>query len=147
MTQIARPVSDTTVTGWTTVGGASVNLVGEIKEETRNDSERIVSVLDPSAAVYVCRLSSFTLPTTKTGWVLDYAYRKDAADDDDIDLDVELRQDYVSEGSPGTLIASAAHAAIPATFTVGALALSEAEATAVTDPTQLFVRFVANTGA
>jgi hypothetical protein len=147
MVQIARPLTDITVTGWTTVGGASVNLAGEIKEENRNDSERIVSVLDPSPAVYVCRLSSFTLPTTKTGWVLDYAYRKDAAGDDDIDLDVELRQGYVNEGSPGTLIASAAHAAIPAAFTVGALALSEAEATAVTDPTSLFVRFAASTAA
>jgi hypothetical protein len=145
MVQIARPFTDTTVTGWTTVGGASVNLVGEIKEETRNDSERIVSVLDPAAAVYVCRLSSFTLPTTKTGWVLDYAYRKDAAGDDNIDLTVQLRQGYVSEGTPGTLIASATHAAIPATFTVGALALSEAEATAVTDAAALSVRFVAST--
>ena len=147
MVQIARPLTDTTVTGWTTVGGASVNLVGEIKEEVRNDGERIVSVLDPSPAVYVCKLSSFTLPTVKTGWVLDYAYRKDAADGDDIDLTVELRQGYVSEGTPGTLIASATHAAIPATFTVGALALSEAEATGVTDPTQLFVRFSASTAA
>jgi hypothetical protein len=147
MVQIARPLTDTTVTGWTTVGGASVNLVGEIKEEDRNDSERIVSVLDPTPAVYVCRLSSFTLPTVKTGWVLDYAYRKDAAAGDDIDLTVELRQGYVSEGSQGTLIATATHAAIAETFTVGALALSEAEGTAVTDATDLFVRFVASTAA
>jgi hypothetical protein len=147
MVQIARPTSDITVTGWTTVGGASVNLAGEIKEENRNDSDRIVSVLDPTAAVYVCQLSSFTLPTTKTGWVLDYAYRKNAADDDDIDLTIELRQGYVSEGSPGTLIASATHAAIPAAFTAAALALSEAEATGVTAPTQLFVRFETSTAA
>ncbi len=147
MTQFARPVLDVTVTNWTTVGGASVGLSDEIDETTRNDSERIVTILDPAAAVYVCKLSSFVLPTVKTGWVLDYAYRKDAADDDDIDLDVELRQGYVNEGSPGTLIASAAHAAIPETFTVGALALSEAEGTAVTDSTDLSVRFVASTAA
>jgi hypothetical protein len=70
---------------------------------------------------------------------------KDAAGGDTITLTVELRQGYVNEGAPGTLIATVMNAVtIDETWTTTTYNLSAGEADAITNYADLFLRFVAN---
>jgi hypothetical protein len=50
----------------------------------------------------------------------------------------------VNEGTPGTQIAQWTHTAIAETITAAAQTLSGAEADAITDYTDLYLRFVGN---
>ena len=57
---------------------------------------------------------------------------------------MELRQGYVNEGTPGTLIKTTTTTDLPTTWTTYPVTLLEAEAANITDYTDLFLRFVAN---
>jgi len=57
---------------------------------------------------------------------------------------VQLRQGYVNEGTPGTLIAEWTHTNIPSAWTGQAQTLSGGQADAITDYANLFLRFVSN---
>ena len=61
-----------------------------------------------------------------------------------LDLTVELRQGYASEGSQGTLIASWTESSIPGTFTTVTQTLTGGEADAITNYATLALRFVAD---
>jgi hypothetical protein len=144
MSQHARPVVDITRTNWADSLGGTTNLAGQISEEIANDSEYIETGLAPANAVYVAKLSSVTDPQSSAGHVLRYRFRKNADAGDAQDLTVELRQGYVSEGTPGTLIKAVTHTAIAGTgWTAGSVTLSGAEADAITNYTALFLRVLA----
>jgi hypothetical protein len=144
MAQFARPSTDTLVDNWQEDDGTADSLFGEIDETVADDGDFIRTVLSPTNDVYVTKLSSVEDPISSSGHIVRYRYGKSAAAGEQIDLIVQLRQGYVNEGTPGTLIASATHTDVAAAFVDGSFTLSGAEADAITDYSNLFLRFVAN---
>ncbi len=109
MAQFARPSADTLRDNWEEDDGTTVDIFDQIDEVASDDADFIRTVLTPTNDVYVCALTAVTDPVSSTGHVVRYRYGKDSASGDQIDITVQLRQGYVNEGSPGTLIASATH--------------------------------------
>jgi hypothetical protein len=144
MAQFARPSADTLIGGYKDQADGTTNIYATIDEASPNDADYVKSVLAPSNAPYVTKLSAIEDPQSSSGHVVRYRYSKNAAGGAQIDLTVQLRQGYVNEGSPGTLIKEWAHANIPETFTTQNQTLSGAEADSITDYSSLFLRFVAN---
>lgn len=144
MAQFARPSADTSAGTWTTHSGGTSNLYATIDETSADDSDYIKSVSAPSSTPYVCKLSNVDDPASSANHIVRYRYQKDQSAGAQIDLTVELRQGYVSEGSPGTLIASNAHTNIANGWTNGSFTLTGPQADSITDYTSLYLRFVAN---
>ena len=142
MSQFGRPSIDTTLGGYTDQADGATSIFASIDEVAANDADYIQSALAPSNAAYVTKLTSLEDPQSSTGHVVRYRYQKDAAGGAQINLTMELRQGYVSEGSPGTLIAQWVHTDIPSAWTGQAQALSGAQADSITDYSSLFLRFV-----
>jgi hypothetical protein len=140
--QFARPTSDAHAGSWLTDTGAATNLFATIDETTASDADYIRSPTDPSNAPVVVKIGAITDPASSTGHIFRYRYLKSGTAT--IDLVAQLRQGYVSEGSPGTLIASASHTNISASATTAALTLTGGEADAITNYGDLYFRFVAN---
>jgi hypothetical protein len=146
MAQFARPFLDVTRTDWEEDDGTTVAIFDQIDESAASDADFIRTGAAPSNAIFVCKLSPVVDPVASTGHIVRYRYKKDAAGGDAVDLLVELRQGYVSEGTPGTLIEDAAHADIGgASWTDGSFTLDAAEADAITNYADLYLRFVATT--
>lgn len=146
MAQFGRPSADTLVDNWEEDDGTTDALFGEIDEAVADDADYIRSVEDPTDDVYVTALSSVPDPLSSTGHIVRYRYRKNAADGDQVDLTVQLRQGYVDEVTLGTLIHQEVHNNIGgAAWTAGSFTLSGVEADSITDYGDLFLRFVANT--
>ena len=144
MAQFGRPSADTSIGTYTDQADGTTNIYTTIDEVSASDADYIKSVAAPSTAPYVTALSTLEDPVSSSGHVVRYQYAKDASGGAGIDLVVQLRQGYVNEGTPGTLIASNTHAGITNTFTAGSFTLSGAEADAITDYTSLFLRFTFN---
>ncbi|MGL5936177.1 MAG: hypothetical protein ACRCZI_11225 [Cetobacterium sp.] len=142
--QFARPDADTFRDNWEEDDGTTDALFAELDEVVADDADFIRTVLTPTNDVMVLRLSDVFDPLSSTGHILRVRYGKDSAGGDQIDLVIQLRQGYVSEGTPGTLIASATITNIPAGFTTHTLTLSGAEADSITNYNDLFVRLVGN---
>ncbi len=146
MAQFARPDADTyNADGWTEDDGTGSPIFDQIDEVSFDDADYIRSPLTPTSDVYVCHLSNVIDPVSSVNHIVRYRYGKDAAGGDQIDLTIQLRQGYVNEGSPGTLIATVATLTnIASGFTAGSYTLSGAEADAITNYSDLFLRFLAN---
>lgn len=144
MAQFGRPSTDTTRDNWETEAGGTTNIYQQIDETFANDSDYIRTVVAPTNDVFVTKLTTLEDPLASTGHVVRYRYAKSAASGAQINLTVELRQGYVSEASQGTLIASWSHTNISETLTTAAQTLSGAEADAITNYTDLYLRFVGN---
>lgn len=144
MAQFARPDADIVEDGWTEDDGGTTDIFDQIDESIADDNDYIMTGLTPTSDVYVCSLSTVEDPQSSSGHVVRYRYGKDAANGDQIDITVQLRQGYVNEGTPGTLIAAATHTNAGAFPQAGSITLSGAEADAITDYADLFLRFVAN---
>jgi hypothetical protein len=136
MAQFGRPEAD--IVAWAS------GTFADIDESVASDAEYVSSDSAPNNDVYVTRLSDMEDPVASTGHIVRYRYRKNAAGGAQIDLTVQLRQGYVNEGSPGTLIEEWVHTDISETFTTQAQTLGATEADAITDYTDLFLRFVAD---
>lgn len=149
MPQYARPSTDTTGnTQFLNESGNNVTLYESINESVPSDTDYIVSAKNPSSNVYVTKLTAVDDPLVDTGHVINFRYKKDVAvNAEQIDLTVELRQDYANEASPGTLIANGAagaYANIPSTWTNGTITLSNTAAGTINAYANLFLRFVFN---
>jgi hypothetical protein len=145
MSQFARPSADTLRDNWEEDDGTTTAIFDQIDESVADDADYIRTQLTPTSDVYVTKLTSLEDPLSSTGHIVRYRYRKDAAGGDQIDLVVQLRQAYVNEGTPGTLIASATHTDIDGSaWTAGTFTLSGGEADSITDYTNLYLRFVGN---
>lgn len=144
MAQFARPDADLLEDNWTEDDGGVLDIFDQIDEVTADDVDYVHTGLAPVNDVYVARLSDVTDPVSSTGHIIRYRYSKDAAAGATINLIVQLRQGYVNEGTPGTLIASATHNGISETWTAGTFTLSGAEADAITDYADLALRFEAD---
>lgn len=136
MAQYGRPEAD--ITAWASGTFASID------ETVASDSDYVSSDTAPNNDPYVVRLSDMEDPVASTGHIIRYRYRKSAAGGATMNLTVQLRQGYVNEGSPGTLIEEWTHSGISETFTTAAQTLGGTEADAITDYTDLYLRFVAD---
>lgn len=146
MPQFARPDTDTNNPGsFTDQGGGSSNIYTTIDEASADDGDYIRSPQSPASAVYVARLSDVTDPSSSSNHVMRMRTSTDLGSQESIDFTQQLRQGYVNEGTPGTLIASQSRNAVTSTtWTTSSYTLSGAEADAITDYTDLFFRFLVN---
>ena len=145
MPQFARPDNDfNNPDSWQDQAAGGVNIFQSIDETAFSDADYIRSPLAPTADIYVARLSDVEDPQSSAGHIFRTRYAKDAAAGSQIDLVVQLRQGYVSEGTPGTLIVARTFTNISEVFTTDAYTLSGAEADAITNYNDLFIRYNAN---
>jgi hypothetical protein len=126
------------VTAWASGTFASID------ESVQDNSDYISSETSPNNDPYVCKLGPVTDPVSSTGHVLRVAGRKSASGAPATDLVVQLRQDYVNEGSPGTLIQAFTYTGISSTFVLEEEALGATETDSITDYSSLYVRIVAD---
>ncbi len=146
MPQFARPSADTNNPGgFTDETGGSTNIYTKINEATPNDATYIQSPTSPSNAVYVTKLSSVVDPQSSTGHIMRMRTSASLDNQQSISITQELRQGYVSEASPGTLIAQQARTGITSTvWTTSEYTLTAPEADAITDYANLYFRFIVN---
>ena len=146
MAQFARPDTDTTVGNYTDEAAGTTTIYTHIDETTANDTDYIQSPASPSSEVYVARLSDVVDPVSASNHVMRARVSTDVASGgESLDFTLELRQGYVSEGSQGTLIATATSSALSGTTWVDVShTLSSTEANNITDYTDLFYRIVFN---
>lgn len=135
---IFAPDGDQSVGAWTTDAGGGANLYQRIDETDADDTDYVRSELDPAASAV-----TFTLPTV-TDTVgrrlfVEYRYAKDAAAGKTIDLLVELLQG-------ATVISNLSHADISDAFAAASFYLTDAQQAAITDTTDLRLRFTATVG-
>jgi hypothetical protein len=143
--QFGRPSTDTTRDNWEEDDGTTTDIFDQIDEASFDDADFIRTVLTPTSDVYVTKLTTIEDPVSSSGHTVRFRAAKSSAGGDQIDLTVQLRQGYTNEGSPGTLIATAATLTnISETFSTTTYNLSGAEADAITNYADLFLRFLAN---
>ena len=145
--QFGRPIADIiNADHWLDNAGSSVTIFDAIDESVLSTSDYIQSSAGLSSAIYVAALTT-TLedPATSTGHIIRYVYRKDSSGAAQINLTVELRQDYVSEASLGTLIWTTNHINIVSSVqSTAAVTLLAAEADTITAYSSLYLRFISN---
>jgi hypothetical protein len=150
MPQYAVPDADITDGNWLDHGASAVDMYADIAPGTPgsigagDDATYIESPLAPSAEACAFGLSNVTDPLSSSGHIMRWRRGKSAAGGAQINLTVQLRQNYTGEGSQGTLINGYADNNIPDSFTTTTDTLSGAEADAITDYTDLQIRFVAD---
>src|SRR3972149_787074 len=143
MTQFARPAVDITVSSWTDSSGGATTIFNTLNEVTQDDADFMQAQLLPTRGLwYVTRLTSVGDPLSSANHVVSYAYeRSSEAGGGAIDIEIELRQQYVSTAVPGTSIASWTHTAISTSWTSQTQTLSAAQADAITDYSSLYLVF------
>lgn len=133
MPQVSAPSVDVTDGSWTTDTGGSV-LYAAIDEAVASDTDYIKSSNLTQGNSDLCEiaLGSLTDPISSSNHTLSYRYR--AQGTESMNLVVSLMQG-------ATLIASQTHTGVGSSFVDGTLTLSAGEANAITDYTDLRVRF------
>ena len=151
MAQFANPSADITDGNWLNQAASAVNIFSSLVADVNgaigagDDSDFAESGLAPSADAYATQLTDPEDPQVSTGHIMRWRRGKNASGGAAIDLTVQLRQGYVSEGTQGTLIRGVADNTIPDAFTNATpITLSGAEADSITDYTDLQLRLVAN---
>jgi hypothetical protein len=145
LAQFGRPSTDTyNADGYTDQAAGSTNIYTTIDEASQNDSDYIQTVLGPTNDVYVTKLTTLEDPVSSSGHIVRVRHQKSTTGGATVNLTAQLRQGYTNEGSPGTLIATAMSAVAVDTVTTTAYTLSAGEADAITDYTNLYLRFLYN---
>ena len=145
MAQFGRPSVDTyNGDSYVNQAGSGSNLFQSIDEAAADDTDYIKSPNNPTQKAYVTKLTSLIDPTLSTNHVIRVRAKKDLTNTNTLNLAVELREGYVNEGSKGTLIATLTQSNVTTAFVTYSYTLSGAEANAITDYTNLYLRIVAN---
>lgn len=131
--QTAHPSSDVTTTGWVATGGTG-SLASAIDEPTIDDTDYVTSPATPSASVLEEKFETFSIPTVKTSWSVDYRIRSANASSSTITA-------ALYQGA--TLIASETRVGVPTSFTTYTLYLTNTQAATITDGTNLRLRLTA----
>ena len=135
-----RPDADQTVGNWTDEGGATSNLYQSIDEVTASDADYVESEANPDQSAYLVSLSNpGGTVDTASPVLIKYRYEKEG--NSTVDLTVEL----VENATTPVTRASASHTNIGATVTQGTITMSTAEKSAVSNWSDLYLRFTANT--
>ena len=104
MPQYARPSADTDNTGgYTDQDGGSTDIYTTIDETILDPSDYIVSPQAPVDARVTFKLTSLTDPGSSSGHIIRVWTAKDPSNTDQVDLQVEVREGYTNEASPGLL--------------------------------------------
>ena len=144
MAQFARPSADTfNGDGYVDQAAGSSNIYTRIDEAVVDDADYIRSANNPTADVYVTKLTTVEDPSVSSGHVLRARCKKDLSNPDAMNITVQLRQGYVNEGTPGTLIATLNQTGISTSFTTYEVTLSGVEADLITNYADLYIRIVA----
>jgi len=143
MAQFSRPDNDLVDGAWLNQAGSNVNMYQSIDESSADDADYVKSETAPSSSAMAVNLSNVEDPLSSTGHIIRYRYQKSASGGAQINLTVQLRQGYTTEGAQGTLIHSEVHSNIPNGWTAGTFTLSSGEADAITDYNDIQFRFVA----
>lgn len=131
MAQFARPSSDVTTGAWT-----PTPLYAEIDESAASDADFISANISTNDFAEVA-LTDVSDPSVSTNHVVRYRYRKSASSGNSRSIQVALYQG-------GTLIASGTtHTPTTTTWTAGTFTLTGTEADAISDYTDLRLRFIA----
>ena len=133
--QISRPTNIVTAGSWSVVGAA--NLYDAVNEETVDDSSYIQSEENPANDTVEFTLAALGTPETRTNHVVHYRFAEDINSSGAQTLIVQLVE--------GTTVIAQKTETPTTTLTDGTLTLTEAEAQAITDYTNLRIRFIANT--
>jgi hypothetical protein len=144
MAQFARPSADTYRDNWETEAGGTSSIYQQIDESVANDSDYIRTQLTPTSDVFVTKLTAIVDPVSSTGHTLRYRYGKDASAGDQIDITVQLRQGYTSEGALGTLICQDVLTNVGGYPLAGSHALTGPETDAITNYGDLYLRIIGN---
>lgn len=144
MAQYGRPSADTYIGNYKDQGDGASNIYQAIDEASPSDADYIKSESGPSASPYCAALTTLEDPLSSSGHVFRYRFRKSAAGGAQINIKAQLRQGYVNEGTPGTLIKEIEHVDVGESWTTNPYTLSAGEADAITDYTSLFIRFESN---
>ena len=146
MVQFAQPDADITDGNWLNEAASNINMFQSIDEGSSavNDADYIESPLAPVNEACAFNLSNVSDPLSSGGHIMRWRRGKDTAGGAQVDLTVQLRQGYVSEGAQGTLINAFSDTNIPDAFTTTTDTLTGAEADAITNYNDLQYRFVAN---
>lgn len=144
MAQTAVPTADTTLGNWTNGSLGTTDIYTKIDEGTAapNDLDYIRTPATPASEVYVTKLTSLSDPNSSTDHILTARLRKDTAGGGTINFTVQLRESYVNEGSPGTLIATLTANDVTGDYVNYSHTLTGAEADAITDYAALYIRVV-----
>lgn len=144
MPQNARPSADASIGAWTDQSGGTAALFSKIDEPFPDEADHIrTEILFPgdTSTPYVTKLGAVADPSIHTAHRVRYFIKK--VDPGIIDLTVQLRQGYVSEGQPGTLLAQKTEIGISNLSFEADINLSESEAGLITDYGDLYLRFFA----
>jgi hypothetical protein len=150
MAQYATPSADVTDGSWVDQAASAVDMYLDIvpgtpgSQGSGDDTTYITSEANPSSSACAFDLSTVSDPVSSTGHIMRWRRAKDAASGGQIDLTVELRQGYTGEGSQGTLINTYSDTNLSETFAGQTDTLTGGEADAITDYSDLQIRFVAN---
>ena len=146
MPQFGRPIADViNANHWLDNLGSSVTIFDTIDETVLSTADWIQSSAGLTTAVYVTQLtSSLEDPVSSANHVIRYTYRKATSGGAQINLTVELRQNYVSEVSLGTTVWSTIHTNISSVQSTAAITLTALEADSITAYSSLSIRFVSN---
>jgi len=150
MAQYAIPDADLDDGTWLDDAASNIDLFASIAPDTPggissgDDTDWITSVLNPTNAPVGIGLSTIGDPVASTGHIMRWRRAKDAAGGGTIGLVVELRQGYVNEGTPGSLINGFTDANLSETIGTTTDTLTGGEADTITNYADLQVRLVAN---
>jgi hypothetical protein len=144
LAQFMRPVLDVTNQGWTGEDGDTTAIFEHIDDVAANDADYIRTQLSPTNDVYVFKFSPVTDPGVSSGYIIRIRFGKDAPGGDVIDLTFQLRQNYISEASMGILLGETGAGDIPPGWTDFVYAIPGSIVDLITDHTQVYGRFIAN---
>ena len=142
--QMLYPASDVYDGNWTNELGNATDLFTSLNEADPSDTDYIQSEWNPEESPVVVKLSAGVHPNRHDGHILRYRIGKYPSITNVITATVQLRQDYVSETSMGTLIAEWGDYDLSSTMTTVEKTLTEGQANNITDHTSLYVRIVAD---
>lgn len=131
MAQFARPISDVSLGGWSGPAWSAID------EAVASDADSTSSPTAPSNATLEVALGAVEDPQVSTGHVVRYRLQKDAANGAQINVTVALMQGAVQ-------IASWSHTNIANGFTTITQTLTGPQADAISDYSNLRLRFTAN---
>ena len=142
MAQFSRPDNDDTIGSWIDEASGTTDIYTGIDEDlaSQSDTDLVRSENDPSTSEYIAGLGLVTDPEGNVDHVVRYRYQKGETGGGQpgvINLIVQLR-----EGT--TVRASNTHNGIATGFVDGTFTLSSGEADAITDYSNLNIRFQAD---
>ncbi len=136
MAQFGRPDSDIdNEGGWSPSSGS--DLYAMLDESSASDSDYVDAPAFATSDSFTVSLTDVTDPSSSTGHVIRYRYRKDRTSASGYDLDVELLQG-------ATVIASWSHVGLGTSWSDAVQTLSAGEADSITDYSDLRLKFIVN---